>query len=134
MTILVVGAAIVRAGLLLAQQRAYPPSVAGLWELPGGRVEPNETPPEALRRECREELGVDVLVGPQLGPDVPIRDGLVLRVHEAALTPPDATPHPHDHHALRWLTVAQLDSVEWLPADQALVPAMRILLGAGHLA
>lgn len=125
---IVVGAAIVRGGLLLAQQRAYPPSVAGKWELPGGLVEPDESPAAALHRECVEELGVDIVVGTQVGPDVPVREGLVLRVFRATLAP-DAVPHPHDHHALRWLTVSDLDTVDWLPADRALLPDLRLLLG-----
>jgi 8-oxo-dGTP diphosphatase len=128
MTTLVVGAAIIRDGLLLAQQRAYPASAAGKWELPGGRVELGETAETALHRECLEELGVSIVVGPQLGPDTPIREGYVLRIHQAALTPPDATPHPHDHQALRWLTAPELDSVDWLPADRALLPNLRALM------
>jgi 8-oxo-dGTP diphosphatase len=128
-TRIVVGAAIIRAGRLLAQQRAYPESVAGQWELPGGGVEPGETDRAALRRECREELGVGVTVGGQVGSDVDVRDGLVLRIYAAELDPPDATPHPRDHHALRWLTPQTLEEVDWLPADRVLLPALRHLLG-----
>jgi 8-oxo-dGTP diphosphatase len=124
----VVGAAIVRARRVLAQQRAYPESVAGQWELPGGRVEPGETDHAALRRECLEELGVQVAVGGPVGPEVPLREGLVLRVYVASLEQPDATPHPHDHQALRWLSAAALDTVDWLPADRVLLPALRDLL------
>jgi 8-oxo-dGTP diphosphatase len=121
----VVGAAILRGQQLLAQQRSYPPAAAGLWELPGGRVEPNETDTEALRRECQEELGVDVTVGTRLGPDVALLKGRLLRIFTAHLTNPDATPHPHDHAALRWLTPGQLTTVPWLPADQVLLPELR---------
>ncbi len=128
MTGIVVGAAIVRDGRLLAQQRAYPSSVAGQWELPGGRVEPGESPVAALRRECLEELGVRVLVGDQVGPDVPVREDLVLRIYQAALDPSDAAPRPLDHRALRWLTADTMGSVEWLPADRVLLPALRELL------
>ena len=124
----VVGAAIVRAGRLLAQQRAYPEAAAGRWELPGGRVEPGESDQDAVRRECVEELGVRVRVGARVGPDVPVRPGLVLRIYRADLERPDATPHPHDHHALRWLAVDTLDAVDWLPADRVLLPDLRRLL------
>ncbi len=58
----VVGAAIVRDGRLLAARRTEPPGLAGGWELPGGKVEPGETDREALLREIREELGVDVVL------------------------------------------------------------------------
>jgi 8-oxo-dGTP diphosphatase len=128
----VVGAAVLRDGLLLAQQRAYPEHHAGRWELPGGRVEPGETEPDALRRECAEELGVVVRVGMRIGPDVPLGDGLVLRVYRAELVEPGAVAHPRDHQALRWLTAAELDSVDWLVADRMLLPALRAALrGAG---
>ncbi len=122
------GAAIVRGRSLLAQQRAYPREVAGLWELPGGRVEPGESEVDALRRECREELGVDVVVGSRVGPDVPLRAGLVLRVFAASLTDERARPEALDHKALRWLDADGLDGVEWLPADLELLPDLRRLL------
>ncbi|WP_116103032.1 (deoxy)nucleoside triphosphate pyrophosphohydrolase [Amycolatopsis thermalba] len=124
----IVGAAIVRGRSLLAQQRAYPREVAGLWELPGGRVEPGESEVDALRRECREELGVEVAVGAGVGPDVPLRAGLVLRVFTASLTDERARPEALDHKALRWLDEAGLDSVQWLPADLELLPDLRLLL------
>lgn len=124
----IVGAAIVRGRSLLAQQRAYPAAVAGLWELPGGRVEPGESDVDAVRRECVEELGVTVRVGAPVGPDVALPGDKLLRIYAAVLAPASGEPHPHDHQALRWLTAAELDSVEWLPADQVLLPSLRALL------
>jgi 8-oxo-dGTP diphosphatase len=126
----VVGAAIVRGREMLAQQRSYPPAAAGLWELPGGRVEAGEADVEAVRRECQEELGVDVVVGAQLGPDVALPKGRLLRVFAARLADDDAVPHPHDHAALRWLRAGQLGSVPWLPADRVLLPELRQALRA----
>lgn len=123
----VVGAAIVRDNHVLAQQRAYPPTTAGKWELPGGRVEAGESDVDALRRECKEELGVDVLVGDAVGPDVVLGNGSVLRIYQATLV--DSTqPEPHDHQALRWLGPGRLGSVDWLPADRVLLPSIRRLL------
>ena len=58
----VVGAAIVRDGRVLACRRTSPVEAAGRWELPGGKVEPGETPEAALVREVREELGVGVAI------------------------------------------------------------------------
>jgi 8-oxo-dGTP diphosphatase len=121
----IVGTAIVRDRSLLAQQRAYPADAAGLWELPGGRVEPEESDVDAVVRECQEELGVEVTVGAAVGPDVALPKGKLLRIYRATLTDPAATPHPHDHAALRWLKAGQLGSVPWLPADRVLLPALR---------
>jgi 8-oxo-dGTP diphosphatase len=124
----VVGTAIVRGRSLLAQQRAYPADAAGLWELPGGRVEPGESDVAAVVRECREELGVEVAADEAIGPDVALPNGKLLRIYRASLVDPNARPHPHDHAALRWLTAEQLDSVDWLPADRVLLPALRTTL------
>lgn len=124
----VVGAAIVRDHAVLAQQRAYPPEAKGLWELPGGRVEPGESDVDAVVRECREELGVTVVVGAPVGPDVALPKGMLLRVYLATLADATAEPRPHDHAALRWLTAERLDDVPWLPADRVLLPALRRVL------
>ncbi|NKE57926.1 (deoxy)nucleoside triphosphate pyrophosphohydrolase [Lentzea sp. PSKA42] len=125
----VVGAAIVRGGRLLAQQRSYPESHAGQWELPGGRVEDGEKPEEALVRECVEELGVSIEVGEQVGPDVPLRKDMVLRIFEAKLAELDGgEPEALEHNAVRWLTAGELPSTDWLPADRVLVPALQELL------
>lgn len=126
----VVGTAIVRGGCLLAQQRSYPAEAAGLWELPGGRVEPGESDVDAVVRECVEELGVKVAVGEPVGPDVALPKGKLLRIYRATIVG-DTEPHPHDHADLRWLTAGQLGSVPWLPADRVLLPALRRMLRAG---
>ncbi len=131
-TRVIVGAAIVRSGSVLAQQRSYPAEAAGLWELPGGRVEPGESDALALRRECAEELGVTVRVGSRVGPEVDLPGGSVLRIYAAEMAG-DGEPHPVEHRALRWLTAAELDTVEWLPADRVLLPDLGALLaGAGQ--
>ncbi|MET0235296.1 MAG: (deoxy)nucleoside triphosphate pyrophosphohydrolase [Kibdelosporangium sp.] len=121
----VVGTAIVRDGRLLAQQRAFPAEVAGLWELPGGRVEPGETDQEAVRRECAEELGIAVIPGEVIGPDVILPSGRLLRIYRAET---DADPVAVEHKALRWLKLGELGDVDWLPADRLLMPVFRTLL------
>lgn len=101
-----------------------------MWEFPGGKVEPGETEPMALARECVEELGVAVLVGPRIGPDVPLARGRsVLRVYLARLVG-DGLPRALEHSALRWLAADELDQVTWLPADEPVVAALRPLLMA----
>jgi 8-oxo-dGTP diphosphatase len=126
----VVAAALVRNGRVLAQQRAYPPELAGRWELPGGRVEPQESARQALVRECREELAVEVVPGEQLGSDVQLSGGYVLRVHVARLAQPTATPVPVEHEALRWVEVAELATLDWLDPDRAILPDLEVLLRA----
>jgi 8-oxo-dGTP diphosphatase len=119
---LVVGAAIYDAtGRLLAAQRTRPEVYAGLWEFPGGKVEPGETPEAALVRECREELGVELEVEALVGEvDIPIGR---LRVFRARLISGD--PTPGEHSALRWLEPHELDDVPWIDADRPLVDRLR---------
>ncbi len=124
----VVAAAVLRDTRVLAQQRAHPPATAGRWELPGGRVEPNESARDALVRECQEELAVEIVPGEQLGPDVPLPGGDVLRVYTARLADPAAQPFPVEHAALRWVDVAELASLDWLDADRTVLPDLAALL------
>ncbi|MDQ4010284.1 MAG: NUDIX domain-containing protein [Actinomycetota bacterium] len=125
---LVVAAAVLHRGRVLAQQRAYPPAAAGRWELPGGRVEPAESVRDALVRECREELAIDVVLGEQVGPDVPLPDGYLLRVQAARLADPTAQPVPVQHAALRWVDVTELAGLDWLDADRTVLPYLEALL------
>ena len=125
----VVGAAIVADGRLLAAQRAGPPEVAGGWELPGGKVDPGESELQALVRECREELGVAIAVGERIGGDWPISDGYVLRVWLATVV--SGVPEAREHLALRWLAPEELFQVPWLPADLPIVRAVQDVLKKG---
>jgi 8-oxo-dGTP diphosphatase len=127
----IVAAVIITAGRVLACERSSPPEAAGRWEFPGGKVEPGETDQQALARECAEELGVRVEVGPRVGPDVPLAHGrAVLRVYAAELLGGDV-PEALEHRSMRWLTVDQLDSVPWLPADVPIVAELPPLMGRG---
>ena len=119
--LVVVGAAIVRAGRVLAARRSAPAAVAGRWEFPGGKVEPGESETDALVRECREELGVEIRVGELLG--TVAQDSFVLRVYRAALLAGEPLPL-QDHDELRWLAADEAPAVAWLPADLPLLPAV----------
>ena len=71
---MVAGALIVSAVRCWSPNATRPPELAGLWELPGGKVAPGETDAAALARELREELGIEVTVGARLGADVALGD------------------------------------------------------------
>ncbi len=116
----VVAGALIDGARLLVAQRDRPPELAGLWELPGGKVAAGESEAAALVRELDEELGVDVVVGARLGVDVRLADDLVLRAFLVTRT--GGTVQPRDHRALRWVTAAELDDLEWVPADRGWVP------------
>ncbi|SHG20967.1 8-oxo-dGTP diphosphatase [Jatrophihabitans endophyticus] len=125
----VVAAALIRDARVLAARRAPPHRLAGGWEFPGGKVEPGESDGAALVRECREELDVTVEVDRRLGTArgdatvAPIR----LSLYAARLVTGEPRPH-EDHDALRWLTAAELASVEWLPIDRSLLPLVAAAL------
>ncbi len=127
---LVVGAAIVRDGRVLACRRTAPAGTAGRWELPGGKVEPGESPEAALVREVREELGVVIRLIRWLASEAPIADDLVLRAALADLV--SGEPHPVEHDAARWLSAAELDDVDWLEPDRPFLAEIRSALGGVH--
>jgi len=113
---------------VLAARRAHPPELAGLWELPGGTVEPGEDPASAAVREIAEELGCVVEVTGWLEGSSRISDDLVLRVAVARLTGGD--PVPAEHDAVRWLRPDQLDRFVWAEADVPFLERLRdALLG-----
>jgi 8-oxo-dGTP diphosphatase len=129
-TVVVVGAAILDGGKLLAAQRREPPQLAGGWELPGGKVEPGETDEQALLRECREELGVGLRLGQRVGGDWPMGGTATLRVWTAEVV--DGVPQAlADHSEVRWLEPGHWYDVGWLTADLPVVEALLRMVGPG---
>jgi 8-oxo-dGTP diphosphatase len=112
----VVGAAIVRAGRVLAARRTAPASAAGRWEFPGGKVEPGETEADSLVREVEEELGLCIRVERWLVGAEPIGARYLLKVAVAAIEAGE--PAPTEHDAVRWLAAHELGEVDWLEADR----------------
>lgn len=120
---IVVAAALIRDCQVLAAQRTRPPELAGLWELPGGKVMAGETERGAVVRELEEELGLraaDMAVEDRLGCDVALNATLLLRAYRVRLL--SGEPQPYDHRALRWVTASELPLLNWVPADREWLP------------
>ncbi|TXS56732.1 (deoxy)nucleoside triphosphate pyrophosphohydrolase [Streptomyces sp. t39] len=123
----VVAGAVYDRGRLLAARRSAPEELAGRWELPGGKLEPGESPEQALVRELREELGVETEPVERVPGEWPLKPGLVLRVWTVRLL--SGEPRPlQDHDALRWLDPDERDDVDWLDQDRPAVAAVARLV------
>lgn len=117
---------------VLATRRSAPEVLKGLWEFPGGKVEPGESPQEALARELMEELSVHVEVGGELiHPDGvwPISDTYEMRLFFVQITDGEPTLG-NAHDELRTLDRAALRSVTWLPSDSQALEQVATALGA----
>lgn len=119
-TIKVVAAIIIDGEKVFATQRGYGEFKDG-WEFPGGKIEPGETPQEALVREIREELDTEIEVGELLDTveyDYPkfhlSMDCFICKIKSGDIV-------LKEHEAAKWLTKETLGSVEWLPADEGLI-------------
>jgi 8-oxo-dGTP diphosphatase len=117
------------AATLLVAQRERPPELAGLWELPGGKVALGETDADALVRELDEDLGIEVTVGARLGADVSLSGAMTLRAY--LVTQMGGSVQPKDHRALRWVTADELDALDWVPADRDWLPDLAAALRSG---
>ncbi len=123
-TVKVVAAIIIHENKIFATQRGYGEFKDG-WEFPGGKIEPGETPQEALVREIKEELDIEIEVKDFLEtveydyPDFHLSmDCFFCSIRSGELV-------LKEHEAVKWLTVETLDSVDWLPADQGLIEGIR---------
>ncbi|MFZ3451796.1 (deoxy)nucleoside triphosphate pyrophosphohydrolase [Arthrobacter sp. 7Tela_A1] len=134
----VVGAAIVdnlgQPRSLLAARRTAPEAYAGMWEFPGGKVEPGETCEAALHRELTEELGIEVVLGAEVAGPLdqgwPLNPKAAMRVWLVEVTAGEPMPL-EDHDELRWVRLDSLELAElpWIPADLPIVTAVRAAAG-----
>ena len=117
-------------GRVLLQQRPPGKSLAGLWEFPGGKIEPGEGPEDALIREVREELGIEIDPGDLMpGPfaSAPLGDRhLVMLLYLCRRW--QGTPYPHEATALGWYARGEMPVAEMPPADLPLIPLFEALI------
>ncbi|WP_423190411.1 (deoxy)nucleoside triphosphate pyrophosphohydrolase [Alkalibacterium sp. f15] len=120
--IFVVGAIIRSNGKLLCAQRSQSMTLSELWEFPGGKIEAGETHQEALKREIKEELELDIQVSDQLFEKACYTYDFG-RVHLATYlcTLIEGTPSLYEHQAIKWLKSKELMSLKWAPADIPIV-------------
>ena len=123
-TIEVVASIIHQDGKILATQRGYG-DFKGLWEFPGGKMEPRETPEEALRREIREELNIDISVEKHICTVEHDYPNFHLTMHCYWCSIVQGEPVLNEHQSARWLEKTEWESVEWLPADIVVVKELQ---------
>lgn len=130
-TINVVAAIIKENNKIFATQRGYGEFTGG-WEFPGGKIEEGETPQEALIREIKEELDISIIVGELL--DIVEYDYPTFHLSMQCFwaTIEDGELILKEHMAAKWLKKDELESVNWLPADEGLVEKIKIELSKGQ--
>lgn len=119
----VVGAVIIDEDRIFCTRRG-PGNLEGMWEFPGGKIEPGESGPEALTREIREELDCVIKVGDKIALthyEYPFAS-VSLTTYRCRLQ--DGRPRLSEHTQSLWLTAGELDTVDWAPAD---VPTVLLL-------
>lgn len=117
-------------GKLLLACRPPQGDQAGLWEFPGGKVESGESQPAALRRELKEELGIDAQVGEYIASHTHSVAGRVIRLHAWHVPEFHGDPQPLCHSALVWCLPGQVRQYALAPADIPLLAAFRDLRAA----
>ena len=117
----VVGAVLVRDGNVLAARRGNGMSLAGLWEFPGGKIEPDEQPRDALRRELEEKLLCLAEVGEHVETTEHEYDFGIVVLTTFYCTLLNGDPKLTEHSEIRWVPAPELASLEWAPAD---IPAV----------
>ena len=112
---------------IFATQRGYGDYKDG-WEIPGGKLEPGETPEECIVREIREELATEVRAERILGVEDYDYPTFHLTMHCILCTIVSGKLQLLEHEAAKWVNKETLRSVEWLPADQLILDKIEELL------
>lgn len=116
----VVAAILHRDGAYFATQRGYG-EFEGMWEFPGGKIEPGESREVALKREIQEELGVDIAIEELLCTTEYDYPSFHLTMHCYLCRIEAGDIELREHKSAQWLTAEMLDSIEWLPADKEII-------------
>ncbi|MGF1691885.1 (deoxy)nucleoside triphosphate pyrophosphohydrolase [Photobacterium kagoshimensis] len=122
--ITVVAGVIEKDGLYLLAQRLDDASQGGLWEFPGGKVEPNETPEQALERELAEELAIETQTGAWLANSVFDYGDKVIELKGYVSHWRSGHCELHSHQAMVWLAKSQIKDYALCPADYPIVDAL----------
>ena len=120
----VVAAIIQRDGAYFATQRGYG-EFEGMWEFPGGKIEPGESRESALTREIQEELGIDITIDKFLCTTDYDYPSFHLTMHCYLCSVVSGVIELREHRSARWLTTETLDSVQWLPADKYIIEELK---------
>lgn len=120
----VVAAIIHKEGEIFATQRGYG-EFEGMWELPGGKIEPGESCEVALVREIQEELGVDIEVGELICTTEYDYPSFHLTMYCFLCNIASGEIELREHKSARWLTKDKLNDVEWLPADLEVIEKIK---------
>jgi 8-oxo-dGTP diphosphatase len=113
----------------MCAQRGPDGNLPGLWEFPGGKIEPGETKQDALTREISEELGCSIEVGREITTTTHVYEfgEVTLTTYYCLLVA--GTPTLTEHVAIKWLQPDELDTIAWAPADIPAVALIRAELG-----
>lgn len=125
----VVGAVILKDGLVMGAQRGSG-ALSGLWEFPGGKIEPGETPRQALEREIDEELRCRVSVGEFVDTTACEYDFGIVTLTTFYCELIEGEPVLTEHADVRWFEPADMGTVEWAPADVPAVEKIQRALGS----
>lgn len=123
-TVRVTAAVICRENKVLATQRGYG-DYKDWWEFPGGKIEPGESPEQALKREILEELAAEISVGRKIMTVEYDYPTFHLSMDCFVCTLIRGEPELLEHEAAKWLSRSELDSVPWLPADREVVDTLK---------
>ena len=122
----VVAAIIQRDGAYFATQRGYG-EFEGMWEFPGGKIEPGESREVTLKREIMEELGVDIAIENLLCTTEYDYPSFHLTMHCYLCSIASGDIELREHKSALWLTSDRLDDVAWLPADKEVIDKLKSL-------